>query len=97
MKIEQLIPLSHLCQHYNVEMTFFTQLNEFGLIEIQTVETTLYVHQDTTKTLDKIIVMHHELEINFEGIDTILHLLSKIDTLQNELVETQNKLRLYED
>lgn len=97
MKREELIPLSHFCEFYNVEMTFFTQLNEYGLIEIHTIETLVYVHEDETNMLEKMIRMHNDLHLNFEGIDTVLHLLTKIESLQNELLQAKNKLRLYEE
>ena len=97
MSLENLIPLDQLCTHYKVEMSFFTNLNEFGLIEIRTIEQSQYVHQDITSDIDKIIRMHHELDINFEGIDTIFNLLEKIKALQAELITTKNRLKLYED
>lgn len=96
MSLENLIPLQQLCIHYDVEMSFFTNLNEYGLIEIRTIEESLFVHLDQAGDIEKIIRMHHELEINFEGIDTVLHLLEKIESLQNELSEAKNRLRLYE-
>ena len=40
--------------------------------------------------------MHYDLKINLEGIDAIYHLLNKIETLQQNLTATQNKLRLFE-
>jgi hypothetical protein len=97
MNLENLIPLDQLCTHYKVEMAFFTNLNEFGLIEICTIEKSQYVHKDLTSDIDKIIRMHHELDINFEGIDTIFSLLEKIKALQAELINTKNRLKLYED
>jgi hypothetical protein len=42
------------------------------------------------------IRLHHELEINLEGIDTIFNLLRKIDGLKNELANTKNRLKFYE-
>jgi len=97
MSIENFIPLDQLCTHYKVEMSFFTSLNEFGLIEITTIERSHFVHMDKAKDIEKIIRMHQELGINFEGIDTIFNLLEKINVLQDELIATKNKLGLYED
>jgi len=97
MSIENFIPLNQLCIHYKVEMSFFTNLNEFGLIEIITIEHSHFVHKDKASDIEKIIRMHHELDINFEGIDTIFNLLEKIKALQAELITTKNKLKLYED
>ena len=97
MSRENFIPLNQLCLHYKVEMSFFTHLNEFGLIEIETIEETLYVHQDKITDIEKMIRLHVELNVNFEGIDTVLNLLEKIHDLQAELTTTKNRLRLYED
>jgi len=97
MKIDNLIPLEELCRHYEVEMSFFTGLNEYGLIQITTIEQTFYFPKDEIDRLEKMIRMHHELEINFEGIDAVFNLLNKIDDLQNELSALKNRLMLYEN
>ena len=96
MKNEELIPIDHLCTHYHVEMSFFNGLMEFELIEITTIEQTRYLHVDRLHELEKIIHLHQDLYINFEGIDSILHLLKKIDVLQTELNDIQNRLGLNE-
>lgn len=97
MRIENFIPVNQLCTHYKVEMSFFTSLNEFGLIEITAIEQSLFVHKDRVGDIEKIMRMHQELDINLEGIDTILNLLEKIKNLQVELNAAKNKLKLYED
>jgi MerR HTH family regulatory protein len=40
--------------------------------------------------------LHYELDINLEGIDAIATLLKKIDALEQELIATKNKLRVFE-
>ncbi len=42
------------------------------------------------------IRMHHDLEVNPEGIDVVFNLLQKIERLQKDLNTTKNRLRLYE-
>ena len=41
--------------------------------------------------------LHRELDINIEGIDTIDHLLQRMDNLQKEVISLKNRIRLYED
>ena len=96
MNIEKFIPIDQLCTHYMVEMSFFSNLNELGLIRITTVEKSLCVHQDQINDIEKMIRMHQELNINFEGIDTIFNLLEKINELQLELNDIKNRLKFYE-
>lgn len=96
MNLDNLIPVATLCTHYNVEMPFFGQLNEMGLIQIQIIEETQYIHPNTIHEIEKMIRMHQELDINIEGIDVVMNLLKKIEDLQTELIATKNRLHLYE-
>ena len=97
MKSKNLIPIDQLCVHYDIELSFFSSLSELGLVEIQTIEQNRYIEQDQMESIEKMIRMHRELNINFEGIDTVMNLLEKINALQKELISTKNRLRLYED
>ncbi len=96
MEAKDFIPVIQLCSHYKVEVSFFNALNEVGLIEITTIEQASYLHQDTIGDVEKMIRIHHELNVNIEGIDVVFNLLQKVDDLQNELNAAQNRLRLYE-
>lgn len=96
MNVKNFIPLSSLYNHYNVEMSFFFNLNEMGLIDIITVNETKYIHPDAIYEIEKMIRIHQELAVNIEGIDVVFNLLKKIDDLQNELISVKNRLRLYE-
>ncbi|MGO4816870.1 chaperone modulator CbpM [Flavobacterium sp. W22_SRS_FP1] len=75
MSIENFIPLETLCTQDNVELAFFSNLNEIGVIEIQTVEQLQYVHQDSIYEIEKMIRMHQDLEVNLEGIDVVFNLI----------------------
>lgn len=97
MKRKDFIPIVQLCEHYSVEISFFDELHEEGLISITTLEQTSYLHQDKISDLEKMIRIHQELNINTEGIDAVFNLLNKIDSLQNELNKLHNRLRLYEN
>ena len=97
MELKDFIPIVQLCEHYSVEVSFFNELHEEGLISITTLEQTSYLHQDKISDVEKMIRIHQELNINTEGIDAVFNLLQKIDSLQNELSKLHNRLRLYEN
>ena len=90
------IPVTLLCTHYNIEVSFITSLTEYGLLEIITLEDTQYVDKDKIRELEKLIQLHYDLDINMEGIDAISHLLQRINTLQKELNAAKSKLGLYD-
>lgn len=91
------ITVSELCTHYRMEMAFFNGLRDYGLIEIISIEKTDCIHKDYIADLEKMIRLHKDLKLNFEGIDTVLNLLNKIDILQKELNSTKNRLQRFED
>ncbi|NNE32996.1 MAG: MerR family transcriptional regulator [Winogradskyella sp.] len=93
---KQYIALPDLCTHYELEMTFFDDLQDYGLIEIVSIEKTNCIHYDHISNLERIIRLNQELNLNFEGIDTVINLLNKIDALQEELNNTRNRLRRFE-
>lgn len=97
MSIESYIPIQTICTHYKVETTFLEGLNDYGLIEITTIEQSPCIHQNHIKSLESMIRLHDDLNLNFEGIDTVLNLLEKVEQLQDELRGLKNRLGIYED
>jgi hypothetical protein len=97
MKNDNWILLETLSSNYQVELSFFTNLNDLGLIKIEIMEQSPYIHENQMHNLERMIRLHHELEVNPEGIEVVLNLLQKIERLQNDLKATQNRLRLYEN
>ncbi|SHG44591.1 MerR HTH family regulatory protein [Flavobacterium segetis] len=96
MTLENLISIPELCSHYQMEMSFFTNLKEVGLVEIKTVETISYIDSACIYEIEKMIHIHQDLDVNIEGIDVVLNLLEKIEALNNEVTSLKNRLRLYE-
>lgn len=96
MKTDKLIPVKTLCIHYKTEVSFFNNLHDIGLVQIQKIERKHYIHRDNLSDIEKIIRLHHELDVNIEGIDVIFNLLKKLELKESELRELRNRLRLYE-
>ena len=96
METNNLILIEQLCIHHNIEFSFINTLQEFGLIEVIIIEDNKYLANEKIKDVEKMMRLHFELDINMEGIDAISNLLQQIDNLQKELLNTKNKLRLYE-
>lgn len=97
MDSQKFVPVVHLCDMYHIEVSFFKELNDIGLIEIVSSKNVLYLHQDTIVEVEKIIRIHKELDVNIAGVDVVLNLLKKVENLQDELYRIQSRLRLYED
>ena len=95
MNKEELILIDLFCQHHGIEVNFISALKEYGMIEIIIIEEQEYFSLEQLSSIEKIIRLHNDLEINLEGIDIILNLLNQIDDFKNQLTITQNKLDFF--
>jgi hypothetical protein len=97
MTTENLIAANDFCVYYNVEYTFINSLQEAGLVQITTVNKTTYIPETELQKLERMIHLHHDLEINVAGIEAITHLLDRVEQMQQNMLGLRNRLRLYED
>ena len=86
-----LIAITEICTYHDVEYTFISSLNEAGLVELKVVDHNTYIPEDELQKLEKMIRMHHELEINIAGIEAITHLLQRVEQMQEELRTLRNR------
>lgn len=96
MDNEEIIPVTDFCTHYNVELSFIQSLHQSGLIEVIYQEEKLFLPLDDISHLEKLVRMHYEMDINLEGIETICHLLNKIDVIQQQINTMSRQLRQVE-
>ncbi|MDR0683031.1 MAG: chaperone modulator CbpM [Dysgonamonadaceae bacterium] len=92
----ELIIINEYIQHSNIEPQFIAMLEENELIHIRKIENERFLNPDELVELERYARMYYDLSINIEGIDAIRHLLDKINSLQNELKNLREQLRLYE-
>jgi hypothetical protein len=96
METENLIAVNDFCISHNVELSFINTLHEKGLIEVITIDEVMFINSVHLQGLEKMVCFYYDLEINLEGIETINHLLQRINSMQDEIVILRNKLRFYE-
>jgi uncharacterized membrane protein len=92
MDKDQLIPAKDFCIYHNVEYSFINSLEDSGLISITSVGQSAYISADEIQKLEKLIRLHYDLDINLEGIETIYHLLEKVEQMQKEILHLKNKI-----
>lgn len=93
---ENLIPANEFCSRLNIEISFIQSLQEYGLIEVMTIEGSGFIEEEQLEDIEKMVRLHYDLQINLEGIDAIHHLLEQMKDLQHQMASLKNRLRLYE-
>jgi hypothetical protein len=96
MPRKKLIPVNEFCASHNIEFSFVNSLHETGLIEISTIKEAMFIDANQIRQLEKFLRFYYDLDINLEGIETITHLLHRINSLQDEIISLRNRLSLYE-
>ena len=82
---DKYILIRTICTHYGLEQDFLDRLNETSLISYHIKDQDIYINKDQIGNLEKIIRLHYDLRINFEGIDVIFNLMERITEMEAEL------------
>ena len=96
METRDLIPIEILCKRYNITVSFINNLREFQLIEIIVEENDFYIHTTQIKAVEKMMRLHYELDITFEGMDVIFNRLKKVELLNEDIIALHNRLKCFE-
>ena len=97
MEKGHLISADEFCTNHQVEISFISSLQQYGLIEVTTIKESTFIDESQLQKLEKFLRLYYELEINIEGIDAITHLLNRVSSMQDEITALKNRLSLYED
>jgi len=96
MSNEHLISASEFCAAHQIEISFIESLVQYGLVDIEKVDEQIAIPDTQLSSLEKMVRLHYELDINLEGIETIFHLLGRIEALQHEMHDLRKKMGVYE-
>ena len=96
MANEEMVAANEFCISHNVEITFLHTLCQSGLLEITTIDEIVFINLDWLPELEKLVRLHYEMDINPEGIETVCHLLQRMNEMQEEMRVLKNRLSVYE-
>ncbi|QHV98721.1 chaperone modulator CbpM [Spirosoma endbachense] len=96
MQPNNLISVTEFCVHHHIEVAFVHLLEQQGLVEIITIEQTIYLEPTQLGRLEKLVRLHQDLDIHPDDLDIVSDLLERVESLQNQLTQLQNRLVFYE-
>lgn len=94
--MENSIPAVDFCAFHHIEISFLRSLGNAGLLETDPILETGSIPLDQLEELEKFIRLHNELDINLAGIEAIVHLLERVQSMRQEISRLRNRLSLYE-
>ena len=90
------IQVTTYCKQTNIDNSFVTTLEQYGLIEIKTMKSEMFIAEEDITEIERMFRLHKELGINLEGIDVVNHLVNRLKTIESELNSLKKLLALYE-
>ena len=95
MAAQKLVAVKQFCSYHNISQEFIQHLRQNDIIELVMVKRTRYIPENQLQILEKALRLYNDLQLNAEGIQTILHLLSSLEKKQAEINMLQNQLEFY--
>jgi len=89
------VSVQQFCVHYDIPQEFIDSLSNFELIELIEKESNKYILIDDINRVERLMRMHYDLNVNFEGLDIINNLLQQITNLQNDIELLKNDIHFY--
>lgn len=96
MEREKYILVSHFCNETHIEVSFVQNLHEYGLVTISKKENDVFIDEKDISEIEKMFRLHHDLGINFEGLDAIKQMLKRMKKMEKQLGLLQNQLNIYQ-
>lgn len=87
----QRISRAEIIAIYNIEIDFFDELTDVGLLQVEQEQDEIYLDLEDLSRLERFANLYYDLDINISGIEVIDRLLQQVRDLQNE----NHLLRLY--
>lgn len=97
MNTAEMITIQEFCKHHQVDVSFIHSLEQSGLIEVTEMDKNSCVPVSDLPQLEKMVRLYYDMDINLEGIETITYLLNRMNEMQQQIVNLNNRLRIYED
>ncbi len=82
--MKERISREELVKLYNIEIRFFDELEEYGLISIEKENNTKYLIYDELDAFERFANWHYDLDINLPGLELLNQMMQKMENLQRE-------------
>ncbi|AZA86576.1 MerR family transcriptional regulator [Chryseobacterium shandongense] len=91
------ISREELVKIYNIEVTFFDELVDSGLLNVEMENEIRYLMYEDLPSFERFANWHYDLEINLPGLEVIHEMLRKMEDLKQKNRELMSKLSAISD
>lgn len=78
------ISREELVKLYNIEIRFFDELEDYGLITIEKENNIKYLPYEDLDAFERFANWHYDLDVNLPGLEILQDMMKKLEYLQHE-------------
>lgn len=93
--MDERISREKLVQLYQVEIQFFDELEEYGLLHVTTENNIKYILFEDLPLFEKLANWHYDLDVNVAGLEVLQHVMMKLSELQRENRNLRNQMSIH--
>ncbi len=92
MATEDLITADDFCRFHHIEYSFIGSLEDAGLIQLVILNEEKFIEKKQLQHLERIVRLSQDLEIDVASIAVIIHLLSRMEQMQQEINDLKKRI-----
>lgn len=96
MAREKYILVRLFSEQTQIEDDFLNNLHEYGLVNFEERGEERFIDEKDISEIEKLFRLHHDLGINYEGLDALNQMLKRMYKMEMEMDLLRKKLGLYE-
>lgn len=90
------ITIREFSEFHNIEVEVVKKFIAEGLVAAHQQDEMPCIDERDIEQLESMIRLHHELEINIAGVETIMHMRRRMAEMQSQLAEMEYRLHKYD-
>lgn len=97
MPIQKMIAVTEYCKYHSIDKALIEELHNNDLLILHIENRKRFIPYSEIRALEGMLRIIRDLEVNTNGLATILHMMKRMEAQRQELVEARRLLAFYED
>ena len=95
MPVTKLIALKTFCLQHDIPADFILELHQHEIIQLVVEKRNRFIPIKQLQELERIVRIYRDLQLDINGIQTVLHLVNRLEEKDAEIMSLRNQLSFY--
>jgi hypothetical protein len=95
MPVTKLIAVKTFCLQHNIPADFILELHQHEIIQLVIEKRNRFIPVKQLQELERIVRIYRDLQLDINGIQTVLHLVNRLQEKEAEITALRNQLNFF--